>query len=273
MNMKILKVLTLIVLCSSMASGAIVFQDSFTSGTAAEAGYYRFGTTGTTLAVDGGDLDYTYAATTSSRSGVIKSFSDQTLSNVGDNITFAFDLSQRTLGSLQSHSFRWAIGNLGNPSEVTGVPVTADLTSATPFGSGTREMFQFSASTSTTTGFGQYVTGSSSPVHNQSGTATAIASFTGPASIATSGAGSVTLTITKTLTGYDVAQTAFGVTSSGTLTTGTDIFNTIAFSMNNAGTLAFSLDNVTVTAVPEPATTALMLGFATLGFILWWRRR
>jgi hypothetical protein len=36
---------------------------------------------------------------------------------------------------------------------------------------------------------------------------------------------------------------------------------------------AYTLDNLTVTAVPEPSSYALLLGFVTLGFILWRRRR
>jgi hypothetical protein len=36
---------------------------------------------------------------------------------------------------------------------------------------------------------------------------------------------------------------------------------------------AYTLDNVTVTAVPEPSTYALLAGFMTLGLILWRRRR
>lgn len=250
----------------SSANAAVIFNDTFSSGTAAAAGYYRFGTTNTTLGPNPlvGTLDYTYASGASNRSGVIKSFSEQTL-NVGDSITFSFDITSRTLANNENHSFRWAIGNLGNPTSVTGVPVTADLASATPFGSGTRQMYQFSASTGTTAGFGQFAAGSSSPVH-AGGTTTAISGFSGPASVATSGATSVSLTITRTDTNdYSFSQTAFSTTSSGTLTgLGTNIFNNIAFSFNNNGAYSVSLDNVQVSVVPEPSTWALLAGGLTV---------
>ncbi len=257
--------------CAASAHAGVIFNDTFTSGTAADAGYYRFGTTATTLATDGTELDFNYnvSGTTSSRSGVIKSFSDQTLA-VGDSITFSFTINSRTLANSENNAFRWAIGNLGNPSAVTGAPVTADLASASPFASGSREMYQFSASTGAAAGWGQFQTGSTSPVHT-GGTNTAITGFTGPASIATSGVGSINLTIGKTVTGYSITQSAFGVDSSGTLTTGTDIFNTIAFSMNNAGAYSVALDNIQVSVVPEPTTFAMMLG--GLGALILMRRR
>ncbi len=256
----------------------IIFTDTFSSGTAADAGYYRFGTTGTTLARDStnNELDFTMGSTASSRSGVIKSFTEQTLA-VNDSIIFSFSINSRSLASSQNHAFRWAIGNLGNGSAVTGVPVTGDFTSATPFGSGAREMYQFSASTSSTAGFGQFVTGSSSPVHNQSGTGTAIASFAGPASVALTGATTVSLTITRTAaSNYSFSQTAFGSTTSGTLTgVGTNIFNNLAFSFNNApgtGTYDVALDNIQVTVVPEPSTWALLAG-GMLATVVFRRRR
>lgn len=254
----------------SVTASAAVFTDDFSSGTAADAGYYRFGTTGTTLAVAVGSLDFAIDGTAASRSGVIKSFAEQTLA-VGDSITFSFDINSRTLANSQNHSFRWAIGNLGNPSSVTGVPVTGDLTSASPFASGTREMYMFSAGTGATTGFGAYSPGQTSPVHNA---VTGFAGFTGPGSIATTGADSVSLTITRTAaTDYSLEQTAFGSASSGTLTgDGTNIFNTLAFSFNNAGAYHVSLDNVSVSVIPEPSTMVL-LGIALMSALVFKRRK
>lgn len=253
----------LLVTAASSQSQIVLFSDTFSSSTAAAAGYYRFGTTGTSLAADNpnSELDFDYTSGAAARSGFIKTFSDQSLA-VGDSITLHFLLNSRTLASTENHAFRWAIGNLGNPSAVPSVPVTADLTSNTPFTSGTRLMYQFSASTSTTAGFGQYVTGSQSPVHNVSGTPTPIAGFSGPANIATSGSGAVTLTITRTgLNDYSFSQTAFTTVSTGTLTgLGTNIFNTIAFSFNNPGAYSASFDLIEVVynPIPEPTTWALL---------------
>lgn len=259
---------------AASAQAAVIFSDTFSSGTAGDAGYYRFGTTGTTLAADNpnSELDFDMSSGAAVRSGFIKSFTEQTLA-IGDSITLFFQLNSRTLASGENHAFRWAIGNLGNPTSVPGVPVTADLSSNTPFSSGTRQMYQFSASTSTTAGFGQYVTGSQSPVHNVSGTATGITGFSGPASIPTTGTGNVTLTITRTAANdYSFTQSAFGVNSSGTLSgLGTNIFNTVAFSFNNAGAYSASFDLIEVSVIPEPSTWALLAG--GLGAMVILRRR
>jgi len=258
---------------TTVGNTAVIFTDTFTSGTAADAGYYRFGTTGTTLAVAGADLDFTTDGTAASRSGVIKSFTAQTLA-VGDSITFSFDITSRSLASLQSNAFRWSIGNLGNPSPVTGAPVTADLTSAAPFSSGSRIFHSFSASTSDTAGYGGIINGQSSPVVNTS--IAAYVGFAGPVSVGQTGVTSVSLTIDRTGTdSYSISQTAFGSSDTGTITgavADANIFNTIAFSMNNAGALNFSLDNVQVSVVPEPATWVLLTGSLT-ALVVFRRRR
>ena len=121
-----MKAIALVAFSAALAASAhsgVIFTDTFTTGTAADAGYYRFGTTSTTLSADNAnsELDFSYAAGAATRSGFIKSFTEQTLA-VGDSITLSFSVNSRTLASAENHAFRWAIGNLGNPSAVTGVP-------------------------------------------------------------------------------------------------------------------------------------------------------
>lgn len=250
------------------ASAQVVFTDTFTSGTAADAGYYRFGTTNTTLAVGGGDLDFAQTATALARSGTYKQFTSQSLS-IGESIVFSFNVTAQNMPSQVNHVFRWAIGT--DPL----VDPAGDLASNTPFDSGTRQMFQFALSGSTTPGLGQFVAGSSSPIHNQSGTGTAISGFVGPASVATNATGSVTLTITRTDTNnYSISQTAFNTESSGTLTgVGFNQFNTIAFGVNSTGNASFSLDNISVAVIPEPATASALLAAGLLALVVFRRRR
>lgn len=52
-----------------------------------------------------------------------------------------------------------------------------------------------------------------------------------------------------------------------------DAFGVYAYSPTYGGRIQARLSDFTVTAVPEPSTAALMLGFGALGFILWRRRR
>lgn len=240
---------------------APLFNDTFSSGTAADAGYYRFGTTNTTLERDtvNNELDYAYASGAANRSGVIKSFTSQSLA-VGESLVFSFTINNRSLNSADAHAFRVGIGNAGVPTAVTGFPVTADLASATPMADGTRRFYQFSASANSTAGFNQFVTGSSSPVHNQSGTATSlIGTLAGVSSFpaTSSNAFPVSLTFTRTLSGVDIEKNWGGSISNGSWP-GTDyIFNTIAFSMNNNGAYSFALDNISVEVIPEPASLAL----------------
>jgi hypothetical protein len=260
---------------SSIASGAIVFNDTFDTGTAADAGYYRFGTTGTTLTTDNldGTLDYAYTGSATARSGIIKSFSEVSLDNTGDSLTFSFTLASGSFRSSENHTFRYAIGNLGNPTAVTGIPVTTDLSSTTPLASGTRQMYQFSAAQGATTGFNALVSGSTSPVHDGSGIT--LAGLSNDSIAQNVSDFTVTLTFTRTSTGLDINKSYNGnvTTSSLADTNAVYTFNNLAFSMNNPDTVGFTLDNVTVTAVPEPSTYALLAGFMTLGLILWRRRR
>ncbi len=253
---------------AATAHAQFSFTDTFTSGSPADAGYYRFGTTNTTLSVDGGDLDFAQTTGALARSGTYKQFSSQTLA-VGESITFSFDVTASNFPSSVNHVFRWAIGTtpLVNPA--------ADLGSNTPFESGTRQMFQFAASNSATTGFGQFVAGSTSPVHNQNGTATQMTGFTGPANLVKNFTGSVSLTITRTDTNnYSISQTAFGVSSAGTLTgVGFNQFNTIAFGVNTTGDASFSLDNISVSVIPEPSSFAALAGLGALGMVASRRRR
>lgn len=248
-----------------------VFSDSFASGTAADASYYRFGTTDTTLAVNSGQLEFNYGASATSRSGVIKSFTEQVLNNTGDSLTFSFTLNNRSLASSENHAFRYAIGNLGNPTAVTGIPVTGDLASASPLASGTRIMYQFSSTTTGSAGFAALVNGSTSPVHNGSGTA--LGALTGDFfSQSSTDPFTIALTFERTATGLDITKNFGGTITSGSIldADANYIFNNIAFSMNNPGNLNFALDNVSVTftPVPEPSTYALILGSALLGFVL-----
>jgi hypothetical protein len=237
---------------------APLFSDTFDSGTAADAGYYRFGTTNTTLERDivNNELDYTYASGATNRSGVIKSFANQSLA-IGESLVFSFTLNRRLLNSNETHSFRVGIGNAGNPSAVTDFPVTSDLASASPMASGTRLFYQFSASTSTTAGFNQFASATSSPVHASS--ATAISGLTGVSSFpfSSSTALPVTLIFERTPTGMDIEKNWGGSISTGSYTTTDFDFNTLAFSMNNAGAYSFSLDNISVEVIPEPASLAL----------------
>lgn len=245
-----------------------VFNDTFTSGTAADAGYYRFGTTNTTLAVSGGTLNYAYAAGAANRSGVIKQFTNTTLA-LGETLTFAFALDSRALRDDENNSFRWSIGNIGTT-------VSADLSSAEPFSSGTRRNYVFAAATgSAATAFNQHSAGFNSPVNG--GTATALSGSLGASNFANASAlpFSISVAFTRTAIGLDIEKNFGGSLSSGSFTTSTATdfdFNTIAFSFNNAGAYNAAFDTVSVSVIPEPATWAL-LGVGLLALVVFRHRR
>lgn len=248
----------------------VIFNDTFGSGTAAAAGYYRFGTTNTTLGPDPlvGTLDYTYATGAANRSGVIKQFTNTTLA-LGETLTFAFTIDSRALRDDENNSFRWSIGNIGTT-------VNSDLASAEPFSSGARRNYVFAAATgSATTAINQHSSGFSSPVNG--GTATAITGLAASNFAASStNAFTISVAFTRTATGLDIAKDFGGALSSGSFTTansGDFDFNTIAFSFNNAGAYNVSLDNVAVTVVPEPSTWALLASGLTALVVLRRRRR
>jgi hypothetical protein len=252
---------------AATAQAQVIFNDTFTSGTAAEAGYHRFGTTNTTLAVDGGNLDYGYATGASNRSGVIKQFTSTTIA-VGETLTFSFTIDSRSLRLSEDNSFRWSIGNISTA-------VNADFSSAEPFSGGTRRNYVFSAATGTSVAFNQHSAGFSSPVNG--GTVTAISGITASNFAASStDAFSISVSFTRTVTGLSISRNFGGSISSGSFATtnGNDfVFNTIAFSLNNAGDYGFSLDNVSVSVIPEPSSFAALAGLGALGFVSARRRR
>jgi hypothetical protein len=71
--------------------------------------------------------------------------------------------------------------------------------------------------------------------------------------------------------GAEVTET-FSNFSSVIAGSGSTLTIEIIFSLDS-GDEDFAMDNLQVTAVPEPSTYALLLGFATLGFVLYRRRR
>lgn len=257
------KIITLLSLLGLGATAAqAVFTDNFSSGTAADAGYYRFGTTDTTLTVAAGTLDYDYAAGASNRSGVIKQFTNTTL-NLGETLTFAFTLDSRELRDDENNSFRWSIGNIGTA-------VNADFASAEPFSGGARRNYVFAAATGVSaTALNQHSTGFSSPVNG--GTATAISGLDA-SNFANASTDPFTISVafTRTATGLDIVKDFGGTVSSGSFTTTTTNdfdFNTIAFSFNNAGAYDASFDNISVTVIPEPSSFALGAGALVLALI------
>jgi hypothetical protein len=262
---KLLSLFSLALFLSYPLSAQVVFTDSFSSGTAADADYYRFGTTDTSLSVGSGTLNFTYEAGAANRSGVIKQFSNTTLA-LGETLTFSFTINSRNLRNDENNSFRFSIGNIGTA-------VTGDLSSAEPFSSGTRRNYVFAAATGTaSTAFNQHSAGFASPVNG--GTVTAISGLAASNfAHSSSDPFAVSVSFTRTATGLDIAKNFGGNLSSGSFTTSTAAdfdFNTIAFSLNNAGDYSVSLDNISVSVIPEPATAGLFLG--GIGLIVLWRR-
>jgi hypothetical protein len=253
---------------AATATAQTVFTDTFTSGTAADAGYYRFGTTNTTLTVDGGNLDYSYAVGATNRSGVIKQFANTTIEE-GETLVFSFTIDSRALRGDENNSFRWSIGNIGTA-------VTGDFASTTPFSGGTRRNFVFAAATGTaTTALNQHSAGFTSPVDG--GTITALTGLAASNFAASSSdAFHISVSFTRTATGLDIVKNFGGSISSASFTTAVAndfIFNTIAFSFNNAGAYAISLDNISVSVVPEPSSFAALAGLGALGMVASRRRR
>lgn len=254
-------------LLAASASAAPLFTDTFASGTAADAGYYRFGTTDTTLGVADGTLNYAYAAGATNRSGVIKQFANTTVA-VGETLIFSFTVDSRSFRDDENNSFRWSIGNIGTA-------VNADLASAEPFGSGTRRNYVFAAATGiATTAFNQHSAGFASPVNG--GTTTAIAGLAASNfTAASTDPFLISVSFTRTASGLDIEKNFGGAISSGSFTTANAAdfdFNTLAFSFNNAGTYSASLDNVSVSVIPEPSTMALF-GVALLSALAFKRRK
>ena len=247
----------------------MVFLNAFDAGSAADAGYYRFGTTGTILGVAGGTLNYSYdSGSAANRSGVIKQFGNTTL-EVGESLTFAFTIVNRTLRDDENNSFRWSIGNIGTTVE-------ADLASAEPFSGGTRRNYVFAAATgSAATALNQHSAGFSSPVNG--GTTTSLSGLDASNFAASSDdAFSISVAFTRTATGLDIEKDFGGVISSGSFATSTAndfVFNTIAFSFNNAGDYNISLDDISVSVIPEPKVYAALAGFLALTFTVARRRR
>lgn len=255
---------TAAVVASSSINAAIVLN-TFDSGTAAENGYYRFGTTGTTLSTDNvsGTLALSYTADAANRSGVIKQFTATSI-EVGETLIFSFTLANRSLRGDENNSFRFSIGNIGTS-------ITSDIASAEPFSGGTRRNYVFAAATGVaSTAFNQHSAGFSSPVNG--GTNTAISGLTASNfSNSSSQSFAVSVSFTRTLTGLDIQKDFGGSISSGSFTTATAAdfsFNTIAFSMNNAGDYNFALSDVSVTVIPEPSTMAALLGIASFACVM-----
>lgn len=253
---------------ASAASATTLILDTFDAGTPADSGYYRFGTTNTTLAVADGTLNYSYASGATNRSGVIRQFANTTL-EVGETLTFAFSITTRTLRDDENNSFRWSIGNIGTV-------VTEDLASAEPFSGGTRRNFVFAAATGTaTTALNQHSAGFSSPVN--SGTVTALSGLDA-SNFSNSSSDPLTISVafTRTASGLDIVKDFGGIVSSGSFATtnANDFdFNTIAFSFNNAGDYSVSLDDISVSIIPEPSTYAAMFGLLALALAIVRRRR
>lgn len=248
---------------ATAASATILFTDSFDSGTPADSGYYRFGTTETTLAVAEGTLNYGYGSGATNRSGVIRQFDSATL-EVGETLTFAFTLTSRNLRDDENNSFRWSIGNIGTA-------VTEDLASAEPFSGGTRRNYVFAAATgSATTALNQHSAGFSSPVNG--GTTTALTGLSAPNfSHSSSDPYAISMAFTRTESGLEIAKDFGGILSTASFTTSDAndfVFNTIAFSFNNAGDYNVSLDDISVSVIPEPSTYAALVGLLALMLVI-----
>ncbi|TVP82546.1 MAG: hypothetical protein EA353_00290 [Puniceicoccaceae bacterium] len=250
---------------AATAHSQVVFQDNFSSGTAADAGYYRFGTTGTSLATDdtAGTLNYAYSGTAANRSGVIKQFASTTI-EIGETLTFAFTIDARDLRADENNSFRWSIGNIGTS-------VSADLADAEPFSGGTRQNYVFAAATGVaTTALNQHSAGFSSPVNG--GTTTNLSGLAASNfSDASTDAFAIAVAFTRTASGLEISKDFGGNISSATFTTTNAndfIFNTLAFSMNNAGDYDFALSDVSVSVIPEPSAWALSSGVLALLMVL-----
>ena len=247
-----------------------VFSDDFSTGNAADNGYYRFGTAGTTLNTDNtsGTLDYTYSVDAANRSGVIKQFTNTTLA-LGETLIFAFTIDGRTFRDDENNSFRWSIGNIGTA-------INGDLTSAEPFSSGTRRNYVFAAATGVAaTAFNHHSAGFASPVNG--GTTTDLTGLSASSFDANSvDSFSIMVSFTRTATGVDIEKDFGGTVSYGSFATSTAAdfdFNTLAFSMNNAGDYTLAVSDVSVSVIPEPSTYGMIGGVLVLGLALLHRRR
>lgn len=270
MKLKNYLLLSLATVAASSLSATVIFSDSFASGSAADAGYYRFGTTNTTLETNNiaGTLNYSYAAGATNRSGVIKQFGDTAIA-VGETLTFSFTIVSRNLRGDENNSFRFSIGNIGTA-------VTSDLASAEPFSGGTRRNYVFAAATGTaTTAFNQHSAGFSSPVN--AGTVTALTGLSASNFANTSSEPfNISVSFFRTEDGLDITKDFGGNISSASFATSTAndfIFNTLAFSFNNAGNYTIALDNISVSVIPEPSTYAFLFGLGILGFVVVRRRK
>lgn len=251
--MKTAKLLIASTLFTTLLPATLVFEDTFSSGTPADAGYYRFGTTNTTLGVADGTLNYSYASGATNRSGVMKQFANTSL-DVGEILLFSFTVDSRDLRDDENNSFRWSIGNISTT-------VDDDFSSAEPFSGGTRRNYVFAAATGVaSTALNQHAAGFSSPVNG--GTNTAISGLDA-SNFANSSDDpfDVVMSFTRTATGLDIVKNFGGTISSGSFATTNAndfIFNTLAFSFKNAGDYSVSLDNISVSVIPEPSTLVLL---------------
>lgn len=82
--------------------------------------------------------------------------------------------------------------------------------------------------------------------------------------------------MTRTADGYDVVTTLNGAAlNTHTVATTSDLtLDSLWFGVNNRNSdLELSIDNLVVTAVPEPSTYAAILGLLALGVVAYRRRR
>jgi hypothetical protein len=100
---------TLALFAASYANGAIVFTDTFDTGT---GNWYRYGTTGT-LTNTSEQLSWS-RADNGPREAIGRSFATQTI-GIGESIRMSFDFTQSAGTSGSGNIFRAGFYNVGTP--------------------------------------------------------------------------------------------------------------------------------------------------------------
>jgi hypothetical protein len=281
MNIKALLTLAASTAIASNVGGAIVFENTFdtdrTTGGLGQALWITDTDNGNTATSSGGVLNVNPGSSGDDGAlfGAFSSVVDLTGSN--NAVILSFDISYASTPTAQNNNLHFGLFNNGgtttwkaadsggnNPGEMR----SADgywfriATNQGDLGVNAYMVTDQTNNSSALTSNGN--SGASSIVSvNRSGiddTATYSVGFTISYN---SGDGSIDLA--TTLNGNP-----FGSTLNVTSPVATS-FDGLMFSQITGD--AYTLDNVTVTAVPEPSTYALLAGFMTLGLILWRRRR